>query len=97
MRRDISEPFFTKHESGHITAYRADELKRAWVAAHEIVQRYVNTHNRMVDLDRWKAEALPLLDLLDRCHDLLPLDARAPLGHSKADAVEAFLRVRRVS
>lgn len=42
-------------------------------------------------LRRWKAEALPLLALLDHCHELLPPDARAPLGHSKAEAVEKFL------
>lgn len=42
-------------------------------------------------LRRWKDEALPLLELLERCHGLLPAEARAPLGHSKAGAVEQFL------
>lgn len=40
---------------------------------------------------RWKAEALPLLAVLDRCHDLLPPDAQATLGASKAEAVQKYL------
>lgn len=43
-------------------------------------------------LRRWKAEAIPLLELLERCHELLPPDARAGIGYSKADSVEKFLR-----
>lgn len=48
----------------------------------------------VASLRRWKAEALPLLELLERCHDLLPPVARATLGHSKAEAVERFLASR---
>lgn len=44
---------------------------------------------------RWKAEALPLLAQLERCHDLLPPEARAFFGHSKADAVESYLTTKR--
>ena len=42
-------------------------------------------------LREWKAEAMPLLALLDRCHDLLPLAEQAQLGESKAEAVEMYL------
>lgn len=48
--------------------------------------------NELEHLQRWKAEALPLLVQLDRCHDLLPEEAKARLGCSKADAVENYLR-----
>lgn len=40
---------------------------------------------------RWVAEAEEVLAIFDRCHDLLPHDAQAPLGHSKAEAVESYL------
>ena len=43
-------------------------------------------------LRSWKAEALPLLEILDACHELLDESARAPLGHSKAQAVYDFIR-----
>lgn len=43
-------------------------------------------------LRRWKAEALPLLAVLERCHDQLPAHWQARLGEQKADAVENYLR-----
>lgn len=58
----------------------------------------VNSSQRELEnLRRWKAEALPLLELLDRCHDLLPPEHQAPLGRSKAKYVESYLHhVRRL-
>ena len=88
----LTEPFFTKHETGHITAHWPDPPQQSYKVAHEIVQQFVDTHNRMVDLQRWKGEALHLLAALDRCHDLLPEGSQAPLGGSKAAAVECYLK-----
>ena len=59
------------------------------------VDVYVHDATRLAHLERWKAEALPLLATIDRCHDLLPEDARAPLGTSKVDAVERYLSRQR--
>lgn len=47
------------------------------------------------NLHRWKREALPLLEQLERCHDLLPESAKARLGCSEADAVENYLSALR--
>jgi hypothetical protein len=88
----LPEPFFTQHDTGHITAHWPDPTQDSYEVAHEIVQQFVNTHNAMVDLKRWKGEALHLLAALDRCNDLLPEGAQAPLGGSKAAAVEQYLK-----
>ena len=90
--RRLPEPFFTQHDTGHITAHWPDPTQDSYEVAHEIVQQFVNTHNAMVDLKRWKGEALPLLAALDRCHYLLPEGSQAPPGGSKADAVENYIK-----
>lgn len=43
-------------------------------------------------LRRWKAEAIEILDMVEQCYDALPADAKAPLGHSKIQAVYDFIR-----
>lgn len=47
--------------------------------------------NELQSLRRWKAEALPLLAALNECHELLPDDRKARLGHLKHEAVIAFI------
>lgn len=42
-------------------------------------------------LRAWKEEALPLLDILEECHNLLPAPYQAHLGRNKAIAVRNFL------
>ena len=42
-------------------------------------------------LRQWKAEAIPLLDILERCHEAIPPPHQARLGESKADAVLAYI------
>jgi hypothetical protein len=86
------EPFFTQHDTGHITAHWPDPARDSYEVAHEIVQQFVDTHNAMVDLKRWNGEALHMLAALDRCHYLLPEGSQAPPGGSKADAVENYLK-----
>lgn len=55
---------------------------------------WTSADTELEHLRRWKAEALPLLETLDHCHDLLPVADRAPLGHSKAQAVYEYIRSR---
>lgn len=49
------------------------------------------TVGELEQLRAWKAEAVPLLNTFERCHEALPQRHQAPLGHSKADAVLEFL------
>lgn len=42
-------------------------------------------------LRRWKAETLPLLDMLEQCHVALPVRDQALIGHSKVEAVYRFI------
>lgn len=52
----------------------------------------LDPEGELIRLRRWKAEALPLLELLDRLHDEIPEQHQARLGHSKAEAVQRYLQ-----
>lgn len=87
----MNAPVITLDESGHATVRWPDPPQRFYDVAPEVIAQFVGTHNRMIDLERWKAEAMPLLEALDYCHDLLPPDAKAELGASKPDAVVRYI------
>jgi hypothetical protein len=63
---------------------------------HWFLCDYHAGYDDALDLDsflvRWRDEAIPLLELLDRCYELLPPSAKGQLGGSKAEAVEEFLK-----
>ena len=48
-------------------------------------------HEEIARLHRWKQEALIILEQIDRCHELLPLEDQAKLGESKINAVEKYI------
>ena len=87
----MNEPVITREESGHFTVRWPDHPQRNYEVAAEVIAQFVGTHNRMIDLERWKAETMPLLEALDYCHDLLPPDAKAESGASKPDAVVRYI------
>ena len=56
-----------------------------------LLRETIDGESPMRVLQQWKDEAMPLLQVMEQCHDLLPQEYQAVFGTSKAEAVKQYL------